>query len=69
VPSQPRKHKMRIYIITVLPELLRSPFEASMMKRTIDKGIVEIYFHNLRDCTTNKHKSLDEYTYDYGAGL
>jgi len=44
---------MRIDIITVLPELLRSPFEASMMKRAIDKGIVEVHFHNLRDYTTN----------------
>ena len=40
---------MRIDIITVLPELLRSPFEASIMKRAIDKGLVEVHIHNLRD--------------------
>jgi tRNA (guanine37-N1)-methyltransferase len=40
---------MRIDIVTVLPELLRSPFEASIMKRAIDKGLVEVHFHNLRD--------------------
>jgi tRNA (guanine37-N1)-methyltransferase len=45
---------LRIDIITVLPELLRSPFEASIMKRAIDKGLVEVHFHNLRDYTTNK---------------
>ena len=37
---------MRIDIITILPELLRSPFEASIMKRAIDKGLVEVHFHN-----------------------
>ena len=60
---------MRIDIITVLPELLRSPFEASMMKRAIDKGIVEVHFHNLRDYTTNKQKSVDDYPYGGGAGM
>jgi len=60
---------MRIDIITVLPELLRSPFEASMMKRAIEKGIVEVRFHNLRDYTTNKQKSVDDYPYGGGAGM
>ena len=60
---------MRIDIITVLPELLRSPFEASMMKRAIDKGIVEVHIHNLRDYTTNKQKSVDDYPYGGGAGM
>ena len=60
---------MRIDIITVLPELLRSPFEASMMKRAIEKGIVEVHFHNLRDYTTNKQKSVDDYPYGGGAGM
>jgi tRNA (guanine37-N1)-methyltransferase len=49
---------MRIDIVTVLPELLRSPFEASIMKRAIDKGLVEVHFHNLRDYTTNRQKVL-----------
>jgi tRNA G37 N-methylase TrmD len=40
---------------------LRSPFEASMMKRAIDKGIVEVHFHDLRDYATHKEKSLDDY--------
>ena len=59
---------MRIDIITVLPELLRSPFEASIMKRAIDKGLVEVHFHNLRDYTTNKQKSVDDYPFGGGAG-
>jgi tRNA (guanine37-N1)-methyltransferase len=60
---------MRIDIITVLPDLLRSPFEASIMKRSIDKGLVEVYFHNLRDYTTNKQKSVDDYAYGGRAGM
>lgn len=60
---------MRIDIITVLPELLRSPFEASIMKRAIDKGLVEVHFHNLRDFTTNKQKSVDDYQFGGGAGM
>lgn len=60
---------MRIDIITLLPEMLRSPFEASIMKRAIDKGLVEVYFHNLRDYTKNKQKSVDDYPYGGGAGM
>ncbi len=60
---------MRIDIITVLPELLRSPFDASIMKRAIDKGLVEVHFHNLRDYATNKYKSVDDYPYGGGAGM
>src|SRR5215216_8169740 len=60
---------MRIDIITVLPELLRSPFDASIMKRAIDKGLVEVHFHNLRDYTTNKQKSVDDYPFGGGAGM
>ena len=60
---------MRIDIITVLPDLLRSPFESSIMKRAIDKGLVEVYFHNLRDYTTNKQRSVDDYPFGGGAGM
>ena len=60
---------MRIDIITVLPELMRSPFEASIMKRAIEKGLVEVHFHNLRDYTTNKQRSVDDYQFGGGAGM
>ena len=60
---------MRIDIITVLPELLRSPFEASILKRAIEKGIAEVHVHNLRDYTTNKQKSVDDYQFGGGAGM
>lgn len=60
---------MRIDIITVLPELLKSPFEASILKRAIDAGLVSVHFHNLRDYTTNKHKSIDDTQFGGGAGM
>ncbi len=60
---------MRIDIITVLPELLKSPFEASILKRAIEKGLVEIYFHNLRDYVTDNYKQVDDYQYGGGAGM
>ncbi len=60
---------MRIDILTLLPELLNGPFSASIMKRAQDKGLVEIYFHNIRDYSTDKHKNVDDYQYGGGAGM
>lgn len=60
---------MRIDIITVLPELLKSPFEASILKRAIDKGLVEVHLHNLRDYATNRYKQVDDYQFGGGAGM
>lgn len=60
---------MRIDIITVLPELLRSPFEASILKRAIEKGLVEVHFHNLRDYTDKSYNQVDDYQFGGGAGM
>lgn len=60
---------MRIDIITVLPELLKSPFEASILKRAIEKNLVSVHFHNLRAYSTNKYKQIDDYQYGGGAGM
>jgi tRNA (guanine37-N1)-methyltransferase len=60
---------MRIDILTVLPQLLESPFSASILQRAQDKGHVEIYLHNIRDFSTNKHKNVDDYQYGGGAGM
>lgn len=60
---------MRIDIITVLPELLKSPFEASILKRAIDADLVEVHFHNLRNYTTDNYKSVDDYQFGGGAGM
>lgn len=60
---------MRIDIITVLPELLKSPFEASILKRAIEKGLVEIHFHNIRDFTDYSYRQVDDYQFGGGAGM
>jgi tRNA (guanine37-N1)-methyltransferase len=60
---------MRFDIITVLPGLLESPFAHSILQRAQKKGIAEIHVHNLRDYTTHKHKSIDDYPYGGGSGM
>jgi len=60
---------MRIDIITVLPELLKSPFDASILKRAIKANLVEVHFHNLRDYTTDNYKSIDDTQFGGGAGM
>ena len=60
---------MCIDIITVLPELLTSPFEASILKRAIDKGLVEVHVHNLRDYSSGAYKQVDDYQFGGGAGM
>jgi tRNA (guanine37-N1)-methyltransferase len=60
---------MRIDILTVLPKLLESPFNDSIMKRAQEKGCVEIHVHNIRDYSTHRQKSVDDYQYGGGAGM
>ncbi len=60
---------MRIDIITVLPELLKSPFEASILKRAIEKGLVSVHMHNLRDFSNNNYNQIDDYQFGGGAGM
>lgn len=60
---------MRFDIITVLPDLLISPFAHSILQRAQKKGLAEIVVHNLRDYATNKQKSVDDYPYGGGSGM
>jgi tRNA (guanine37-N1)-methyltransferase len=60
---------MRIDIITVNPELIKSPFEHSIIKRGINKGIVEVHFHDLRNYAINKYGKIDDYQFGGGAGM
>ena len=61
--------KVRIDIITILPRLLESPFDDSILKRAQDKKLVEIVVHNLRDYSTSKQKQVDDYAFGGGAGM
>ncbi|MGN7706156.1 tRNA (guanosine(37)-N1)-methyltransferase TrmD [Chryseobacterium sp. JV274] len=60
---------MRIDIISVLPELMESPFKTSILKRAMDKGLAEVHFHQLRDWAVNKHRQIDDEPYGGGAGM
>ncbi len=61
--------KMRIDILTVMPEMLDSPLNCSILKRAQDKGLVEIVVHNLRDFSLNKHRKVDDYPFGGEAGM
>ena len=60
---------MRIDIITVLPQLLTGPMDHSIVKRARDKGLVELYIHDLRDFSTDKHRRVDDYAFGGDAGM
>lgn len=60
---------MRIDILTVVPELLHSPLNESILKRAQQKGLVEIHIHNIRDWTVDKHRTTDDYPFGGEAGM
>ncbi len=60
---------MQIDIITVLPELLESPFQHSILKRAEEKGLLKVNVHNLRPYGLGKQKQVDDYQYGGGAGM
>ena len=60
---------MRIDIITIFPEMFNGPLTESIVKRAINKGLVEIHTHNLRDYSRDKHKRVDDYPFSAGAGM
>ena len=60
---------VRIDIISVLPQLIESPFNASIIKRAIEKKIVEIHFHDLKNYASSKRKQVDDYQFGGGSGM
>jgi len=60
---------MRIDILTIFPELFEGPFNHSIIKRAIEKKIVDIQIHNIRDYTKDKHKKVDDYAFSGEAGM
>jgi tRNA (guanine37-N1)-methyltransferase len=60
---------MKIDILTVLPELLESPFQHSILKRAKDKGLLEVRVHHLRQWAVNEYGQVDDYQYGGGAGM
>ena len=60
---------MRIDIISVLPELIKSPFDASILRRAIDKNLIEVFFHDLKDYSSTKRRQVDDYQFGGGSGM
>lgn len=60
---------MRIDIIAVVPELLQSPFQHSIFKRAVEKGLASVYFHDLRQYGLGNYKQIDDYSFGGGAGM
>ncbi|MDA8104796.1 MAG: tRNA (guanosine(37)-N1)-methyltransferase TrmD [Nitrospiraceae bacterium] len=60
---------MKFSIVTIFPEMVQAYLGASIMKRAIQKGIISVTVHNLRDYTADKHKTVDDYPYGGGAGM
>ena len=60
---------MRIDIIAVVPELLQSPFEHSIFKRAVEKGLATVHFHDLRQYGLGNYKQIDDYSFGGGAGM
>jgi hypothetical protein len=66
-PSNPTN--LKIDILTIHPQLLQSPFEHSILKRAIDKNLVDVKLWDIRKFSTHKQKSVDDYAFGGGAGM
>jgi tRNA (guanine37-N1)-methyltransferase len=60
---------MRIDILTIFPAMFRGPFEESIVKRAVEKGIVQIFLHDIRDYASDKHRTVDDYPFGGGQGM
>ena len=60
---------MRIDILTLFPDMFAGPFDESIVARARAAGVVEVHIHNLRDWTSDRHRTVDDYPYGGGAGM
>ena len=60
---------MRFDVLTLFPEMIEGMIKDSILKRAIEKGIIEVNIINFRDFSTNKHHTVDDYAYGGGAGM
>lgn len=61
--------RMRIHILTLFPNMFDGPFGESIIKRAIDRGLVQIAIYNIRDYTSDRHHVVDDYPYGGGRGM
>ena len=60
---------MRFDVITIFPGVFTGPLDASVLRRARDSGLVEVHVHDLRDWATDRHRSVDDYTFGGGPGM
>ncbi len=60
---------MRIDILTIFPAMFSGPFEESIVKRAVEKGLVQIFLHDIRDYASDRHRTVDDYTFGGGQGM
>jgi tRNA (guanine37-N1)-methyltransferase len=60
---------MKFDILTLFPPMFAGPFSESILKRAVEKGLIEINLHNVRDYAADKHKVTDDYPYGGGSGM
>ena len=60
---------MDIHILTLFPDMFRGPFDESIVKRAVDRGLAAIHVHNIRDYAQDKHKVVDDYPFGGGGGM
>jgi tRNA (guanine37-N1)-methyltransferase len=60
---------MRIDILTIFPGMFRGPFEESIVKRAVENGLIQIFLHDIRDYTSDKHRTVDDYPFGGGQGM
>jgi tRNA (guanine37-N1)-methyltransferase len=60
---------MRIDILTIFPGMFSGPFEESIVKRAVEKGLVQIFLHDIRDYTSDRHRTVDDYPFGGGQGM
>jgi len=60
---------MRIDILTIFPAMFRGPLDESIVKRAVEKGLVEIHVHDIREHSTDRHRTVDDYPYGGGPGM
>jgi tRNA (guanine37-N1)-methyltransferase len=60
---------MRIDVLTIFPGMFRGPFEESIVKRAVEKGVVQIFLHDIRDYASDRHRTVDDYPFGGGQGM
>jgi tRNA (guanine37-N1)-methyltransferase len=64
-----RRKGVQIDILTLFPEMFRGPFSESILERAVERGLVRVNIHNIRDFTHDRHHTTDDYAYGGGAGM